>query len=185
MTEAIRNRFMNDPTLYPPDLPLERDPRFLCDVKEGTIFATREECKNAGVHIPQVAGIHGDMNIGAFSICMSGGYEDDEDHGFTFTYTGAGGRESDDGSGYGAHVAQTKDQSLSHPSNAALCRSSITRIPVRVVRGSQLKSAYAPLHGFRYDGLYIVERAYMDKGKSGFMVCKFDFKKVSSGAGIR
>lgn len=43
----------------------------------------RKECRRAGVHTPLVAGISGTKALGAFSICMSGGYEDDEDHDST------------------------------------------------------------------------------------------------------
>ena len=41
---------------------------------------------------PTVAGIHGGPE-GAYSIALSGGYEDDIDLGECFTYTGEGGRD--------------------------------------------------------------------------------------------
>lgn len=71
----------------------------------GSTFANRIECSEAGVHGPWRAGIHGNQNDGAFSIvlfvftfcvpwhafhisvCSSGGYEDDEDHGDTLYVT--------------------------------------------------------------------------------------------------
>jgi len=37
-----------------------------------------------------VAGIHGNPREGAFSVALSGGYEDDVDYGEYFTYTGEG-----------------------------------------------------------------------------------------------
>lgn len=37
-----------------------------------------------------VAGIHGNEREGAFSVALSGGYEDDVDYGEYFTYTGEG-----------------------------------------------------------------------------------------------
>lgn len=37
------------------------------------------------VHAPVVAGIAGSSSEGAFSVCVSGGYEDDVDEGDTFT----------------------------------------------------------------------------------------------------
>lgn len=40
---------------------------------------------------PTVAGIHGGGD-GAYSIALSGGYEDDIDLGDCFTYTGEGGQ---------------------------------------------------------------------------------------------
>ena len=42
---------------------------------------------------PWVAGIHGGGEDGAYSIALSGGYEDDIDMGDCFTYTGEGGRD--------------------------------------------------------------------------------------------
>lgn len=40
---------------------------------------------------PTVAGIHGHIESGAYSIALSGGYEDNIDLGECFTYTGEGG----------------------------------------------------------------------------------------------
>ncbi|KAG5642721.1 hypothetical protein DXG03_002297 [Asterophora parasitica] len=59
----------------------------------GTTYKNREELCAAGVHAPLRAGIHGTHEDGAYSVVMSYGYEDDEDNGDTFIYTGHGGRE--------------------------------------------------------------------------------------------
>ena len=40
-----------------------------------------------------MGGIHGRTNTGAYSIVLSGGYEDDTDNGEEFTYSGSGGRD--------------------------------------------------------------------------------------------
>jgi len=48
-----------------------------------------------------------------------------------------------------------------------------TGCPIRVVRGANADSMYAPPEGYRYDGMYIVKNAYLDKGISGHTVCKF------------
>ena len=62
--------------------------------------------------------------------------------------------------------------------------------PVRVIRGPEGNEDYSPLEGFvsptsvsvqvlkvihryRYDGLYKVVRAWQEKGKAGFLMCKF------------
>ena len=42
-----------------------------------------KECSAAGVHAPPIAGIHGTKDDGAYSVVMSGDYNDDEDHGET------------------------------------------------------------------------------------------------------
>ena len=41
----------------------------------------RRACAKAGVHIAPFAGIAGSAEHGAYSVVLSGGYEDDEDHG--------------------------------------------------------------------------------------------------------
>ncbi|KAL6195922.1 hypothetical protein ACLB2K_031539 [Fragaria x ananassa] len=45
------------------------------------------------VHRSPVARICGQNNHGAQSVVLSGGYEDDEDHGERFIYTGCGGKD--------------------------------------------------------------------------------------------
>ncbi len=50
---------------------------------------------------------------------------------------------------------------------------------MRVIRGSGLKSEYAPKVGYRYDGLYFVEKAWEEVGKSGFMITRFRLQKAS------
>jgi len=61
-------------------------------IKVGATWANRMECCRYGVHAPPVKGIHGSKESGAYSIVISGKYEDDIDKGTTFTYTGTGGR---------------------------------------------------------------------------------------------
>lgn len=46
-------------------------------------------------------------------------------------------------------------------------------MPVRVIRGSKLRSAFAPATGYRYDGLYFVESNWQAKGKSGFRIWRY------------
>jgi hypothetical protein len=46
-----------------------------------------------GTHTPTIAGIAGRSRVGAVSIALSGGYEDDFDEGYRFVYTGSGGRD--------------------------------------------------------------------------------------------
>ena len=45
------------------------------------------------MHRPHIAGIHGRETDCAYSIVLSGGYEDDIDNGDEFVYTGSGGRD--------------------------------------------------------------------------------------------
>ena len=73
------------------------------------MLCTALQASEAGVHRPPVSGIHGRADHGAYSIVLSGGYEDDEDNGDSFTYTGAGGR---DLSGNKRTAEQSCDQKL-------------------------------------------------------------------------
>ena len=76
----------------------------------------------AGVHRPHVAGIHGREDEGAYSIVLSGGYEDDEDDGDQFTYTGSGGR---DLSGNKRTAEQSCDQTLTRMNKYDICGVSV------------------------------------------------------------
>ena len=69
----------------------------------------RIQVSEEGVHRPPVAGIAGKAKEGCQSIVLSGGYEDDEDNGEYFTYTGSGGR---DLTGNKRTAGQSSDQLL-------------------------------------------------------------------------
>ncbi|KAH9076995.1 PUA-like domain-containing protein [Lactarius deliciosus] len=148
----------------------------------GTWWESREDCSNDAIHAPWVAGISG-SNEGAYSVALSGGYEDDIDMGDYFTFTGSGGRALKGTKTNPKNLRtapQSSDQSFEHSFNKALKISSETRKPVRVIRGFKLPSPYAPFEGYRYDGLYTVEEAWMEQGLNdgGFLVCKFAFRRV-------
>ncbi|KAF8591869.1 hypothetical protein K439DRAFT_1626377 [Ramaria rubella] len=152
-------------------------------VEVGTWWESRAECSTDAIHAPFVAGIAGSAVDGAYSVALSGGYDDDVDLGYAFTYTGSGGR---DLKGTKANpknlrtAPQSCDQTFDNPMNAALKRSAETKKPVRVIRGFKLRSPYAPESGYRYDGLYTVEKAWLERGlnKQGYKVCKYAFKRM-------
>ncbi|KAJ7925819.1 PUA-like domain-containing protein [Mycena leptocephala] len=129
---------------------------------------------------PWVAGISGGSQ-GAFSVALSGGYPDDVDWGYAFTYTGSGGRNLKGTKANPLNLRtapQSSDQTFDNSFNKALKISSEKKKPVRVIRGYKLDSPYAPYEGYRYDGLYRVEKAWQEKGMDGFLVCKFAFKRL-------
>ncbi|EGN98982.1 hypothetical protein SERLA73DRAFT_137059 [Serpula lacrymans var. lacrymans S7.3] len=72
---------------------------------------------------------------------------------------------------------QIEDQTFEYSYNRALQISSETRRPVRVIRGQDKSNRYTPAKGYRYDGLYIVDEAKLERGKSGFMMCKFHLRR--------
>ena len=57
-------------------------------VEVGMSWEFRIQCSEVGVHGPHVAGIAAQANNGCQSLVLAGGYEDDEDFGNEFTYTG-------------------------------------------------------------------------------------------------
>jgi len=162
-------------------------PGVLC----GSSWKYRVQVSETGIHRPPVAGIHGQEKVGAFSIVLSGGYEDDEDNGFNFIYTGSGGR---DLGGNRRTAAQSSDQKL-EKTNLALSKSCADTVvdeagchraidwkkskPIRVVRNYKASkhSRFAPEEGNRYDGIYKLKRYWQRKGKSGFKVWQYEFER--------
>lgn len=139
---------------------------------EGDTFASRSTLSETRIHRPLQAGISGSEKKGADSIVISGGYEDDKDLGSVIIYTGHGGRSN------GAKV-QVADQTLTR-GNKALAISCENQLPVRVVRGANGNSNFAPVIGYRYDGLYLVTDYWHEKGKSGFIIWRFRLEKINN-----
>ena len=135
-------------------------------IEVGMSWLQSVQVSEEGVHRPPMVGIAGKAEEGSQSIVLAGGYEDDEDNGDTFLYTGAGGR---DLSGNKRTAEQSFDQTLTK-SNAAIARNCKAPFnnktggdagdnwregkPIRVVRSAKGKkhSQYAPEEGNRYDG---------------------------------
>ncbi|EFC48138.1 predicted protein [Naegleria gruberi] len=139
-----------------------------------TTYEKRIQCSKSKTHRPPQCGIFGNGNNGeaAESIVASsmGGYGD-EDMGDIMIYTGQGGSE-------------TSDQTLNSV-NKSLTINMTSKTPVRVVRGFQLQEKYAPISGYRYDGLYWVtnywkERQILPNGKNGAYVYKFRLVRLSN-----
>nr|XP_039255281.1 E3 ubiquitin-protein ligase UHRF1-like [Styela clava] len=159
----------------------------------GSLWKFRVQVSEAGVHRPHVSGIHGKGTDACYSIVLAGGYEDDEDNGEEFTYTGSGGR---DLSGNKRTAEQSCDQVLTK-SNLSIARSCDAKLdsikgnvakdwkkgsPIRVVRNYKgaKHSEYAPEDGNRYDGIYKVVKYWPEKGKSGFIVWRYLFRRDDS-----
>uniref|UniRef100_A0AAU7J938 RING-type E3 ubiquitin transferase n=1 Tax=Locusta migratoria TaxID=7004 RepID=A0AAU7J938_LOCMI len=158
-------------------------------VEVGTCWKFRIQASEAGVHRPPVSGIHGREDVGAFSIVLSGGYEDDEDFGDSFWYTGAGGR---DLSGNKRTSVQSCDQLLTNTNKALAvnCAAPVSEKgakaadwrkgkPVRVVRSYKFRkhSKFAPEQGLRYDGIYKVVEYRPERGQSGFIVWRYFLRR--------
>ncbi|EFP86608.2 uncharacterized protein PGTG_12990 [Puccinia graminis f. sp. tritici CRL 75-36-700-3] len=140
----------------------------------GDWWDSRMLCSQAGVHAPPVCGIAGSDGVGCYSVALSGGYEDDVDLGYAFTFTGSGGRALS-GTKENPKNLRTAPQSSDQEftaMNASVRLSCELKNPVRVIRGFKNHSPFAPESGYRYDGLYRVEKAWREAGQSGFQVCK-------------
>ena len=133
------------------------------NIDVGQIFENREMLSKARIHGPTMAGIWGRESEGACSIVLSGGYEDDIDELDYIFYTGQGGQDIPGGK-------QVADQEFVR-GNKALMLSCKYNLPVRVTRGYQIKNG--PTKGYRYDGLYYVNKFERVKGKSGYYICRF------------
>ncbi|KAH8094511.1 PUA-like domain-containing protein [Cristinia sonorae] len=74
---------------------------------------------------------------------------------------------------------QGEHQSFAYSFNKSLFESSKSKEkPVRVIRGANANSKYAPASGFRYDGLYDVIKAEIVASKvSKFNVCQFTLQR--------
>ncbi|XWS60898.1 hypothetical protein CRYUN_Cryun07bG0077500 [Craigia yunnanensis] len=166
----------------PPDhfgpITAENDPARNQGVLVGECWEDRLECRQWGAHLPHVAGIAGQSNYGAQSVALSGGYEDDEDHGEWFLYTGSGGRD------LSGNKRTNKEQSFDQKfekMNEALRVSCKNGYPVRVVRSHKEKrSSYAPEKGVRYDGVYRIEKCWRKVGIQGFKVCRYLFVRCDN-----
>ncbi|KAJ0054451.1 hypothetical protein Pint_01292 [Pistacia integerrima] len=156
----------------------ENDPERNQGVLVGESWESRLECRQWGMHFPPVAGIAGQSKHGAQSVVLSGGYEDDEDHGEWFLYTGSGGRDLT------GNKRTNKNQSFDQKFeklNEALRVSCKKGYPVRVVRSHKEKrSSYAPEKGLRYDGIYRIEECWRKVGIQGFKVCRYLFVRCDN-----
>ncbi|MEV4835239.1 YDG/SRA domain-containing protein [Nonomuraea sp. NPDC049486] len=145
-------------------------------IHSGTLFHNRRALHEAGVHRPLQAGICGTAERGgAESIVVSGGYKDDEDYGDVIIYTGHGGRDPNTG-------VQVKDQSADDPGNAALIKSIMTALPVRVIRGSGGSPEFSPAAGYSYDGLFTVADYWTKRGTDGPTVLQFRLEQINDGS---
>lgn len=80
--------FVTTPSDHFGPVTAEYDPERNQGVLVGESWDYRDECRQWGIHFPPVTGIAGQSKHGAQSVALSGGYDDDEDHGEWFLYTG-------------------------------------------------------------------------------------------------
>ena len=140
----------------------------------GSRFASRRALQQAGLHRHLQAGISGSGVAGADAIVLSGGYEDDEDFGDVIVYTGQGGNDA------GRQVA---DQKFTR-GNLALAVDQAQGYPVRVIMGFGHDSKWSPKDGYEYSGLYVVDKHWRTRGKTGFLVHRYQLVRNNPGLPI-
>lgn len=135
-------------------------------IAPGHEFSSRLELWGAGIHRQTQAGISARQGVGAESIVLSGGYEDDEDWGSVIVYTGRGGRSAETNQ-------QVADQMLTG-ANLELARNQQTGLPLRVTR----KVTSGHVSFYRYGGLYRVVSHWAAPGKSGHLIWRFRLEQT-------
>ncbi|XP_068634494.1 histone-lysine N-methyltransferase, H3 lysine-9 specific SUVH6-like [Aristolochia californica] len=149
-------------------------------VELGDEFHFRVELAIIGLHRQYMAGIDYLKENGhqlATSIVASGGYNDELDNSDVLIYSGHGGQNA---SGDKKH----EDQKLIR-GNLALKNSMEAQTPVRVIRGFKEKASDAyqdskskMVATYTYDGLYLVEKYWMEKEHHGGSVFKFQMRRM-------
>lgn len=122
-----------------------------------------------GAHGAKISGISGNSVDGAFSIVLSGTYDNlDADRGDTLYYCGS-------------HSLVNKDPTTPIKSTYtdALRHSIGTKKPVRVLRSSRSNSPWSPTHGIRYDGLYVVTGEETKRNSLGGAYARFRMDRIT------
>ncbi|XP_026408960.1 histone-lysine N-methyltransferase, H3 lysine-9 specific SUVH5-like [Papaver somniferum] len=148
-------------------------------VEVGDEFQFRVELSMIGLHGPFQSGIdflNKDGKYLATSVVSCGVY-DDIDNFDVLVYSGHGGKPSGENK-------KAEDQKLQR-GNLALKNSVDERTPVRVIRGfkemkrpDSLETKGKTVTTYTYDGLYLAERYWQEKGRHGNNVYMFELRRI-------
>ncbi|XP_078432119.1 histone-lysine N-methyltransferase, H3 lysine-9 specific SUVH6-like [Wolffia australiana] len=149
-------------------------------VEVGDQFHYRAELRVVGLHRSYQGGIDFariNKSLRALSVVASIGGGDDVDSGDFLIYSGSGGRPSEGDK-------PPEDQKLER-GNLALKNCIEAKTPVRVIRRcKEISHSDSPdgrpklLSTFTYDGLYLVEDYWVEKGPQGFSMYKFKLMRI-------
>ena len=149
-------------------------------VEVGDQFHYRAELRLVGLHRSYQGGIDFtriNRSLIALSIVASVGEADDMDNSDFLIYSGSGGRPAEGDK-------PPEDQKLER-GNLALKNSIEAKTPVRVIRrckdlgyDDSLDGKPKQLSTFTYDGLYLVEEYWLEKGPQGFSLYKFKLRRI-------
>lgn len=124
-----------------------------------------------GAHSGGIRGIAGDAERGAFSVVVSGQYEEDLDEGDVLYYS--------------AEAADKNENPLEvirRSTNDSLVESCGNRQPVRVLRSAskgERERHYSPACGIRYDGLYTVVAVQDRTNAKGGLYQRFKLHRLA------
>lgn len=106
--------------------------------------------------------------------CNTGEYEGmDSDLGDVLYYSGSGSSMNTD----------PVNPNLTRGVKALRYSMSVKR-PIRVIRSSAGKGAFAPSYGYRYDGLYTIECEDLERNRLGGVYLRFKLSRASNPASI-
>ncbi|KAI9681421.1 MAG: hypothetical protein M1817_002705 [Caeruleum heppii] len=129
----------------------------------GTCWPLQVAACRDGAHGSKMGGIAGNLASGAYSIVVAGKYSQlDADDGDSLHYSGSN-----------AFTNEHPTTPLVSNATKALQRSVTTANPVRVIRSYSSDSAYRPIAGLRYDGLYTVVSSRVAKNLKGGAYLQF------------
>jgi E3 ubiquitin-protein ligase UHRF1 len=138
-------------------------------VPVGTVFGAgdyqrlgRQQMTESGFFRPFVTPEWVAPGEGCYSVILNNDNGASSDEGDRIIYAGSGGRRR----GQNRTAPQSFDQDWTNVTNAALRLNCETGKPVRVVRGPKLNGPHgtsADGGGYRYDGLFVVERAELER----------------------
>ncbi|KAK7716711.1 hypothetical protein SLS64_002416 [Diaporthe eres] len=123
-----------------------------------------------GAHSGGMRGISGDPESGAFSIVVSGQYDEDLDEGDVLYY-----------SGEAADKNENPHEVIGRATNDSLVESYGNRQPVRVLRSAskgERHRHYSPACGIRYDGLYTVVAVQNRHNAKGGLYQRFKLRRL-------
>lgn len=118
----------------------------------------RQEMMDSGFFRPFVTPEWNAPGEGCYAVILNNDNGASTDEGDRICYAGSGGRRR----GQNRTAPQSYDQDFENLTNAALRQNSQTGEPVRVIRGPKLQGGHGTGEsggGYRYDGLYTVEKA--------------------------
>ncbi|GLT41923.1 hypothetical protein SLA2020_159510 [Shorea laevis] len=142
-------------------------------IRIGDSFLYRAELKIVGLHCQFLNGIdYVKLPNGktlATSIVDSGRYANDVGPSHTLIYCGHGGNPIATGR------SMVNDQKLEF-GNLALKGSMEEKVPVRVIRKFQGKNSQD--YKYVYDGLYVVDNFWQERGEFGKLIFKFLLKRI-------